>query len=394
MVRLGLDCTGCSACISACPAKCLKMDADTAGFFYPTLTDPSHCLRCNICEDVCPVLSDPTEQENIPEAYAVYAKDSELRKDSSSGGVFSLIARAVLNDGGAVFGASYEQAYRVQHICIEDQRQLYKLRGAKYAQSNLDGCFTDVLQRLKRGQKVLFSGTPCQVAGLKSFLQKPYSELFTVDFVCHGVPSPAVWEKYVKYRAMEDNNGTLPQKINLRSKSSGWSKYSYSNEYYYGAGKTYSNISGNDLFMRLFGGDYISRESCTNCRFKGYQRCSDITLGDFWGIWDVMPDMDDNKGTSVILLHSSAASDMMERLADEIVIKKVTLEQASAQNPSMLTSSPASKMRAEVIQKCLAGQFKCVGEHLESKKDRHQKNFMEFIQRVYRKGKRLIFRSK
>lgn len=385
------DCTGCTACVSACPFACLEMVTSSEGFMYPQLIKNVKCQNCGICEGVCPVLSATHVASEKSIAFAAYSQDDVNRAASSSGGLFSAISEIILNEGGAVFGAAYDDSYTVVHECAECEQDLSKLRGAKYAQSDLGTCFTDILSRLKDGQKVLFSGTPCQVAGLKAFLRKPYSNLFTVDFVCHGVPSPLVWEKYVQYRADKDNGGVLPSVINLRSKSTGWSRYQYSNEYLYSNGTKYSAKSGEDLFMRLFVGDYINRESCADCHFKGYQRCSDLTLGDFWGIWDVAPEMDDNKGTSLLLVHSAAGDEMLHQLVNRIALKEVPLDQASKQNPSLLYSSPAKENREKIVNLCINGEFETVRKYLDEQQEKHRKTTLgDFVKQLLCKAKRFM----
>ena len=243
------------------------------------------------------------------------------------------------------------------HICVETEAELTKLRGAKYAQSNLRGMFGKIKEKLDAGQKVLFSGTPCQVGGLKAFLRKDYEGLVTVDFVCHSVPSPAAWREYVKYRAQQDNGGEPPVSVNLRSKKTGWSNYQYSNRFVYADGHSHTAKSGESLYMKLFVGGYINRESCANCKFKGYHRCSDLTIGDFWGIWDIAPEMDDDKGTSVVLVQSRQGRALLEQISDRLVLKPVTLEEAARQNPALLRSAPMHSARAEMLAEIRSGNF-------------------------------------
>lgn len=230
------------------------------------------------------------------------------------------------------------------------------LRGAKYAQSDLSDTFTEIADKLSKGQKVLFSGTPCQVGGLKSFIGNN-DNLFCVDFVCHSVPSPMAWQAYIKYRARSDADGEQPVAINLRSKETGWSKYRYSNVFEYANGTKHTASSSQSLFMKLFVGDYICRESCENCKFKGYGRASDFTLGDFWGIWDIDREMDDDKGTSVILVHSEKGQAVWWDISDRIICKQVTLEQASLQNPSMVTPSHSKAEREDILAKIREGKI-------------------------------------
>lgn len=353
------SCSGCTACFSICPQHCISMDADGNGFSYPVI-EQAKCVDCNLCQSVCPVVTPRSPKTFKPVAYAAYSNDPAIRAASSSGGIFSEAAHVVLNQGGVVFGAAYDPDFTVRHISIENKDDLDLLRGAKYAQSYLGDTFQSIYQLLKNDRKVLFSGTPCQVAGLKAFLRKDYDNLLCIDFVCHGVPSPMAWSQYVRYRAGQDNDGTLPLAINLRSKETGWSGYQYSNVFEYANG-TRNVCTGNDsLFMKLFVGDYISRVSCEHCAFKGYSRCSDLTLGDFWGIWDIAPDMDDNRGTSLVLVQSPKGKDIFKQINERCVVRKMSLEQASAQNQSMLSSSPSNAHRNEVLRTIKNGDFeKC-----------------------------------
>lgn len=341
-------CTGCTACASACPKGCIMMTADENGFLYPAV-DAEKCVSCGLCKRSCPIINTLKTAENEPKAYAAYSKDEAMRLSSSSGGVFTELAKAMLQQGGAVYGAAYDEQFDVVHICVEHEEDLAKLRGAKYAQSDLRGIFVQIKQRLNREQKILFSGTPCQVGGLKAFLRKDYENLLTIDFVCHSVPSPMAWREYVKYRAEQDNGGELPTSINLRSKKTGWSRYQYANLFEYADGSDHTAKSSESLYMKLFVGGYINRESCENCRFKGYSRVSDLTIGDFWGVWDIAPEMDDNKGTSVILVQSAKGAELLSSVSDRLEIKPVTLEEASRQNQAMLVCSKSNGKRSEVL---------------------------------------------
>lgn len=349
-------CTGCTACASVCPKGCIAMTADENGFLCPAV-DAEKCVSCGLCEKSCPVMNLLEKTKNEPKAYAAYSKDESMRLESSSGGIFTELSKAVLEDGGAVFGAAYNEQFEVVHICVECEIDLAKLRGAKYAQSDLCGIFVQIKKQLDEGREVLFSGTPCQVGGLKAFLRKDYENLVAVDFVCHSVPSPMAWREYVKYRTDQDNSGKLPATINLRSKQTGWTNYQYSNLFTYADGHTHAARSSESLYMKLFVGGYINRESCANCQFKGYSRVSDLTIGDFWGIWDIAPEMDDNKGTSVVLVQSRRGQALLERISDQLVLKPVTLEETSRQNPAMLKTSQPNTSRVEALAKIRDGQF-------------------------------------
>ena len=349
-------CTGCTACASACPKGCISMAADENGFLYPVI-DEDRCVACGLCEKTCPIVTPLKMAENEPKAYAAYSKDEAIRLQSSSGGVFTEIARAILTEGGVVFGAAYNEQFEVVHICVDSEADLAKLRGAKYSQSDLRGIFADVKEKLDAGQKVLFSGTPCQVGGLNAFLRKDYQNLLTVDFVCHSVPSPMVWREYVKYRASQDNNGKMPESVNLRAKTTGWSRYQYSNLFQYSDGISHSARSGESLYMKLFTSGYISRESCVNCQFKGYSRVSDLTIGDFWGIWDIAPEMDDNKGTSVVLCQSHRGAELLQEINQSLLLRQVSLEDSSRENSAMIKASPMHPNRQKAFDLIFGGRI-------------------------------------
>ena len=382
------QCTGCTACYSSCPKKCIAMRPDEYGFEFPII-DTKKCINCKKCENVCPVIDKNKFPKKLLSIYAAYVQDNDIRMDSSSGGIFTEIATEILNRKGVVFGAAFDNEYGVVHVQISDKEELSKLRGAKYAQSELGECFYDVQKKLDIGKNVLFVGTPCQVSGLKSFLKKDYPSLFTVDFVCHGVPSPLVWKNYVKYRAEKDNHGILPKKINLRSKISGWSRYSYSNTYEYSTNQIYSVLNQEDLFMKLFVFNYINRCSCADCQFKGVKRVSDITLGDFWGIWDIDPNMDDNKGTSLILTHTKAGATMFESISGRLIFKKMNLREASVRNPSILLSSLASDNRESILDKCAEGKFDEVKQFLDQRGEQ-QASKVNIVRKGLHKFKKLV----
>lgn len=376
-------CTGCTACQNVCPKKCIEMKSDINGFLYPNVEKQSTCIECNQCENICPIIH-KKNNEYRSVAYAAFSKNENLREESSSGGIFSEIAMQILSQDGVVYGAAYDEQFEVKHCCIDRAEDLWKLRGAKYAQSNLDSIFPDVLGKLQNGKKVLFSGTPCQVAGLKAFLRKEYANLYLVDFICHGVPSPMAWKAYIEYRTRNDANGKLPIAVNLRSKVTGWSRYQYSNVFQYEDGKTYSVKSSDSLFMKLFVGDSISRPSCENCQFKGYHRDSDITLGDFWGIWDIAPEMDDNKGTSAVLIQSAKGADLWNTIHENVKVREVDLKEVSLQNPSLLYSSKANPNREEVLEKIRNGKIgKCEALFEDSKQT--GKYLIQMLHRIYTK---------
>ena len=343
------QCTGCTACANICPKSCIEMKEDDEGFAQPVI-DNSKCISCLACERVCPILSNRTPKDEETKAYAALSKNDETRLESSSGGIFSELAKLILQSNGIVYGAKYDDDFKVIHTGIEDIESLKELRGAKYSQSDLSTIFQTVKKQLNNGRQVLFSGTPCQIGGLKAFLKKDYDNLYCIDFVCHGVPSPLVWKKYIEYRSQVDADNQVPEYINLRNKESGWSHYSYQVEFAYSKSNHYLCQNDKDLYMSLFVNNYILRRSCSNCYYKGYSRESDITLGDFWGIWDILPSMDDNKGTSVVFTHSNKGEKLLNSAAIHLQSNPVTLDQATMMNPSLLKSSLPKENRERVLQ--------------------------------------------
>lgn len=340
-------CTGCTACAAVCPKDCISMEPDADGFLHPAV-DESNCVGCGLCETVCPVLN-RTAPAHTPAAFAVRSRDEASRLASTSGGVFPELARNVLAQGGAVFGAAYDERFRVIHICAEDEAWLTRLRGAKYAQSDLGDSFREVKRRLDAGQQVLFSGTPCQVLGLKHYLRRDYDNLLLADLVCHSVPSPLAWEKYLEFIS----GGKALVAVNLRCKDTGWSRYGYSNRFDFSDGTSRMDRSGESLYMKLFVGGYITRPSCANCPAKGYARVSDLTLGDFWGIWNIDPEMDDDKGTSVVLAHTEKGRAALARLDQ----RAVSLEEASRENPAIVRAASPNPLREQAMALVRKGSF-------------------------------------
>ena len=214
------ECCGCGLCASSCSQNCIMMSSDEEGFLYPSVQS-EHCIHCGKCEKVCPVRNkEKTQRQSLKKAYAAFHRDKKIRFQSSSGGIFSAIAQEVIRQGGVVFGAAFNNAFEVEHIYVERVEDLSKLRGSKYVQSAMGETYKNVLNFLKSGRLVLFSGTPCQVSALKLFLNEKYENLITVDVICHGVPSPDVWKKYVNYRKRKDSRAELKE-VYFRDKSGG-----------------------------------------------------------------------------------------------------------------------------------------------------------------------------
>lgn len=379
-------CTGCTACYSVCPNNSIRMVSDQFGFLYPKI-DAENCVGCLKCEKSCPVCNPLVADGIEPMAYAAYSLNEKTRMNSSSGGIFGEIANHIIEQNGYVYGAAYTDDFVVKHCGVNSREKLTQLQGAKYSQSVLDQIFLDVKRHLLNAEKVLFVGTPCQIYGLKAFLNKSYDNLFTVDFVCYGIPSPVIWRKYVQYRSCNDNSGEFPKMINLRSKETGWREYKYSILFQYSKEKKYSALNGTDLYSKLFVSNCINRESCSECHFKGINRISDLTLADFWGIWDILPEMDDDRGTSAVIAHSEEGIRIINAISDKLKIQRVEISQVMLRNPSLIHASKLNRKRNRIMRMIIKGKMSKVENMLEKKKDKmileKVKRGLKFVQRKF-----------
>lgn len=356
MISIPINCMGCTACVTSCPKQCIKMKNSIEGFLYPSV-EQDNCINCGICEKVCPVLS-KVETHSKMKAFAMKNKKASERTKSASGGIFPIIAQLVVKKNGVVFGAAYNQEFEVRHIKVEKTKDIDRLQSAKYTQSMIENIFVEVEKALLENRWVVFSGTPCQCTGLKAYLKKEYDKLIIVDLICHGVPSPKVWKAYVKWRCNQENNGNLPEQINMRSKYSGWSKYGYSTEFNYGNGKISRIPNREDPFMKAFIGNICLRKSCSRCQEKGVVRCSDFTLGDYWGVWNQHPEFDDNKGTSIVFTHSEKAIEILNEIKPQVECTEVDIEEAIKENPSMIASSKEHPKRSQFLKEISDDNFK------------------------------------
>ncbi len=326
------DCVGCHACLNLCPQSCISMESDTEGFWYPEV-DYARCIKCGLCIKVCPIINKKTVHNNL-KAYACINKNESVRMKSSSGGIFTLIAEHIINKDGVIFGAGFDENFSVSHSYIETKEELDRFRGSKYVQSKIGVTYKQVSDFLKLGKEVLFTGTPCQIGGLKSYLGQPYDNLFCIDIVCHGVPSPKVLLKYISYR--ENSAGSQVRRMSFRLKNKGWKRFSVS--ILFNNGTEYRQTMDKDLYMKAFLINICLRPSCYDCAFKTLHRESDITLADCWGIQDMLPDMDDDKGTSLIFVNSVNGQSMLKQIKDNILLKEVDVKQAVSYNSAAVKS--------------------------------------------------------
>ena len=315
-------CSGCFACVSVCPVNSISMQEDSEGFWYPQI-NISTCIECNLCRKCCPVISKRDRIEKEKNIVAAKCKDDAVRLKSSSGGVFFLIAEAILAQLGVVYGAAFsEDCKKVIHVRIDQKRDLWKLQGSKYVQSKIDNCYKEAKNDLDTGRKVLFTGTPCQIEGLRSYLMKEYDNLYLQDIVCHGVPSPLIWEKYVEYREKKARGSV--ERTYFRHKKYGWNMYSLLFEF--SNRREYIGRKMEDLYLRGFLANLFLRPSCYQCSFKGLDRNSDITLADFWGIDNIFPNMNDDKGVSVVMINSEKGEELFDNIKDKIIFQETVLD--------------------------------------------------------------------
>ena len=347
------ECTGCSACAHICPKNCINMVSDNYGFLYPQVNNDI-CINCGACEKNCPVIN-KTEQENKTDVicYAAKTTDKSIRKQSSSGGIFSIIAEKVLKNNGIVYGAAFDENFVVKHIGISSINDLDLLRRSKYVQSDLNNSFLEVKKHLDEGKEVLFTGTPCQIEGLLAYLRKPYDNLLTMDFVCHGVPAPGVWEYYKKNLEKQYNSSIID--VNFRDKSSGWKNYSV--RIAFRNGNIYCNTFENDPYMNAFLVNLDLRQSCYCCKFKGTIRKSDITVADYWGIDRILPEIDDNKGLSLLLVNTEKGNALLSDIRSNLTLIKTEVEKAFTYNPSIIKPSLKHNFREYFLRNYSKGNF-------------------------------------
>lgn len=325
MIRLkqNSDCCGCEACVQGCLVRCISMKSDVEGFLYPQV-DRTVCIDCGVCEKICPVLNQG--KSRIPlKVYAAKNRNEMIRMESSSGGIFTALAEGVLDEGGVVFGAKFNKEWEVVHDYTETKEGLAAFRGSKYVQSRIGRTFEEAENFLKMGRKVLFSGTPCQIAGLKLFLRTEYDNLLTADLACHGVPSPRIWKDYLE--SMTYGAEAFIESISFRNKCSGWKNFHFTLIFSFIPGKggenmvSFSESFKRNVFMKGFLANLYLRPSCHACPSRCFKGGSDLTMADYWGIGRYDEAFDDDRGISLVLVNSPAGAELCAKLKIE---KKAT----------------------------------------------------------------------
>ena len=328
-------CTGCGMCAAICPSSAIQMQADSHGFLHPRV-DAEKCTDCGLCARKCPV-STPPQVSACTDVLTGYAKDETLLSDSSSGAIFPVLAAKIIRRGGIVFGAAFDKNFDVVHTSAETLSELAALCSSKYVQSRIPAdCYSQVKQTLAAGRWVYFSGMPCQVAALKSYLGREYETLITQDTACHSVPSPMVWKDYVT--TLEKQHVGKLTSFSFRNKATGWEVYHIHAAC--DSGKEFRQPATENPYQQGFLKGLYSRNSCFSCRFKGIECCSDITLADYWGVKGIQPEAYNPQGTSLILLHNSKGHTLLEDCKDKLQTATAA-DGAFAYNPAVL--SPIQK---------------------------------------------------
>lgn len=334
------DCCGCAACVQICPKKCISFDEDEHGFRYP-LVNNEMCIDCGMCEKVCPVLNQSEYRKPI-KTFAAQNLNHEVRRISSSGGIFSALAEAIIHEGGVVFGARFNENWEVVHSYTEIKEGLEPFRGSKYIQSCIGDSYQQVRDFLKNGRKVLFTGTPCQISGLKNFLNTDYAELLTVEVACHGVPSPKIWREYLECK-LKKYPGMIVSNVSFRDKTSGWSKFSVKINY---SATDEITQYDQDVFMKGFIKNLYLRPSCYSCNARKGKSGADICIADYWGVGTIHPDIDDDKGTSLVIIYSEKGEHYYESIIKEVRSVISDYDKAVVYNPCIEKSVVLPKASA------------------------------------------------
>ena len=341
------QCCGCTACYSICPMHCIEMLADEEGFLYPVI-DSSKCIDCRACEQVCPIINKKVHANPL-KAFAVQNREPNILYNSASGGAYYALAEDSVMNGGIVYGAAYDDKCVVRHLSASCIDEISIFSSSKYVQSTQGDTFSEIKNRLKNGTQVCYSGTPCQVAGLKAFLGTPYDNLFTVDLVCKGVSSPLVFEKYISFMETKYNSKIVG--LNFKRKTYGYHSSTMSLDFENGCSYSAGGIT--DLMMRSFRANICLRPSCSKCAFKGEGRISDLTLFDCWHYQELTGKTDDDKGHTAVLVHTKKGFEVLMRCADKLDVDEIDAEKVIALDGIMVNNSAEIHSERDAFMKCV-----------------------------------------
>ncbi len=344
-------CTGCSSCYTVCSHAAITMIFDNEGFEYPVI-DSNRCVDCGLCQSVCPVIQYDNRKVQrsancaVQKGYAARNENYEQRLISSSGSIFPPIAEWIIESGGLVVGSVFDESFNVHHMITDSKEELKKLQGSKYLQCKADNStFRSIRRELNNGRLVLYSGMACQVEGLKSFLKKEYANLFTIDLICMGIPSPLVWQSYLNCFF----GGETIEHVNFKEKSKGWDSFCFhiiTNK------REYKERGMDNLYLQSMFRSWNIRPSCFNCPFKNTERISDFTLADCWGAYKLVPELNDNKGLSSVIIHSSKGYTLWTKLRGRIKSKEIGIDDIAAGNTNLVSNKPQTGNR-QLFYNCL-----------------------------------------
>ena len=339
-------CCGCYGCVNICPKKCISMKYDNEGFAYPVV-DKEKCINCGLCEKTCPTFKNLNLEKYNYEGYVCHNTDEEARKSSSSGGIFILLCEEVINKNGVVFGASFDENFVVKHSYAETLEGCEKFKGSKYVQSQIGDTYRQAKKFLEEGRMVLFTGTQCQIKALNLYLNKKYENLLAVDIICHGVPSPMVFEKYKEILKNKYNSNI--NNISFRDKRIGWIKFSFTTNF--DNNECYTKDLKEDPYLKGFLKNLYLRPSCYECKSKNFSDGADISLADYWGVYDKHLDFFDDKGSSLLLINSKKGEDVLEKISSKIKYKKTDLDFAISRNKCIIQPTFKTDKREKFFEK-------------------------------------------
>lgn len=374
---VGNKCTGCNMCADICPRKAIYYEKDDEGFSIPKV-DYEKCVKCGLCVKKCPALMENIHKKDVPKVYAAWTKDEEIRIQSTSGGIYFVLAQKFIQNGGYIVGSVYDKDFKgAHHIVGNTIEDLKKIMGSKYFQSNAEGIYDKVKALLDNEKKVLFCGTPCQSAALQSFLSKEYDNLFIIDFICRGINSPLAFKRHIE--ELEENNNSKVKLVQLKNKKTGWQSLATYVEFE--NGNIYHQDKHTSPWIKGFvgGGGLYMRYSCHECNFRGLPRISDITIGDFWGIHG-MSDKEMFEGISSVMINSPKGQMLFDSIKSDIIFEKRNLDELIAGNPAILYSPEKNINRDKFFKTLKDKKFsKAVNECSMNKK-----NF--FYKKIIKKG--------
>lgn len=392
------SCTGCGVCMQVCPIDSIVMKSNDEGFLYPSV-DENRCVNCGLCNNYCHAQMEAKAEDDFSsQIFVGYNKNSAEKLASSSGGIFSLLAKSILSSNGVVYGAAFDNEFNVIHKRCDDENYLYELRGSKYVQSDLKETFSQTKLDLEDDKKVLFTGTPCQIGALKKFLAKEYDNLYTQSFICHGVPSPKVWKNYLE--EIEKEHGKI-KALSFRDKTNGWSNYSL--KFVFENADDLIIPHGKDSFINLFLKNACLRLSCHNCNYKSNEAhlLSDITLADWWGMdKNILPSAGDD-GASIIIINSQKGDKLFREISHNLVFEKADYSSTICKNPSYFQASVPSGKRDKVFHRLDSMSIDKLAKKYASLPLRHRIKRIVFaviydtascigVLRLYKKLKKLI----